>query len=146
MTEPQLRELPARRYAGIRATVTMDALPATVDKGFPELFGRVSAPAGPPFIRYFAFEPELEIELGVPEEGGERELPAGEYLTLVHLGPFDGLRDAHARLRSWAVAHGIALGEAVETYITNPREEPDSSTWRTEIAYAVAGPPEARAA
>jgi effector-binding domain-containing protein len=138
MTDPQLRKLPARRYAGLRATVPMDALPATVDKGFPELFGRVETPAGPPFIRYFAFEPELDVELGVPTADGERELPAGEYVVWLHLGDFAGLVDAHARVRAWAGERGLALGEAIETYLTNPREEADSSRWQTEVAYSVA--------
>jgi effector-binding domain-containing protein len=138
MTPPQLRDLPARRYAGHRATVAMDALPALIDKGFPELFARVASPAGPPFVRYLAFEPQLDVELGVPHAGGERELPAGAYVVLVHAGHFSGLTAAHGRLRDWAAEQGLALGDAIETYLTDPREEPDASKWRTEIAYAVA--------
>src|ERR1700754_4332777 len=114
MTHPQLRDLPARRYAGLRATVAMDALPGLIDKGFPELFARVAEPAGPPFVRYFGFAPQLDVELGVPDDGGERELPAGRYAELVHVGHFSGLMDAHARLRDWAAEQGLELGDAIE--------------------------------
>jgi len=146
MTEPQLRELPARPYVGRRSTVSMEALPATVDRGFPELFARAGEPSGAPFIRYYAFAPQLDIELGVPVAGGDRELPASTYAVVSYFGPYDGLRDAHASLRAWAAEQGLTLGEAIETYITDPRAEPDPSKRETEIAYLVVGPEEAAAA
>src|SRR3954451_14128527 len=76
MTEPHVRDLPARTYVGERSTVAMDEFAATIDAGFRRLFGRAGEPLGPPFIRYYAFEPELGIELGVPSAAGEAELPA----------------------------------------------------------------------
>jgi len=128
MTEPHLRELPARQYVGSRSSVTMEALPGTVDRGFRELFARAGAPAGPPFIRYHAFEPELDVELGVPVSEGELELPTGTYAVLEYFGAYEGLRDAHVEVREWAGRRGLTLGDAVETYVTDPRAEPDASS------------------
>ena len=73
-----------------------------VDRSFPELFGWLGShgitPAGPPFIRYLELSGEgqpLRFELGVPTgeapdaDGPVRAgtLPAGRYLTYLHVGP-----------------------------------------------------------
>ena len=101
--EPQIQQRAAQPYVGIRMPVTMEGLAETVDTGFPEVIGWLAKHgvtlAGPPFIRYLVvdMERELEIELAVPV-GGEVEgdgrvrsdvLPAGRYVTLRHIGPFD---------------------------------------------------------
>jgi RNA polymerase sigma-70 factor, ECF subfamily len=142
MPEPQIEERPEQPYAGIRETVTMETLPSAVDRGFPELFGRLAErgaqPAGAPFIRYLRVASELEIDLGLPVADGERVLPAGRWLVALHVGPFSGLRAAHGELQEWARQRGIAWSEFCERYVTDPREEPDSSRWETELAYLIA--------
>jgi GyrI-like small molecule binding domain len=138
MTEPQLRELPARPYVGARSTITMDQLATTIDRGFPALFARAGEPLGPPFIRYHAFgPPELDIELGVPCASGDAELPGGEWVTVTHVGSYDRLVDVHASLRTWAAERRIELGDGLEIYVTDPRAEPDPSKRETEVMYAV---------
>jgi len=120
----------------------MDGIAAAVDSAFPALFGQLAErgaePAGPPFIRYLSVGSELEIELGIPVADGERALPAGRWIVALHVGHFDGLRDAHAALQDWAQGEGLAWSEFCEQYLTNPREEPDSSRWETELAYLIA--------
>jgi effector-binding domain-containing protein len=149
---PQLEERSALPYVGIRRTVTRDGLTEAIDRDFPALFGWLGehgvAPSGPPFIRYLAvdMERELEIDLGVPvveEVSGDElvrrgRLPAGRYATLVHVGPYGGLRAAHEALQEWAEEQGFAWGERVETYVTDPSREPDSAKWETELAYLAA--------
>ncbi len=103
--------------------VTMEGLAEAVDTGFPEVFGWLAkhgvTHAGPPFIGYLVIDmaTELEIELAVPVRG-EAEgdgrvrfdvLPADRYVTLRHVGPFDGLPASNARLQQWAQERGIAL-------------------------------------
>jgi effector-binding domain-containing protein len=141
---PKFEERAALPYAGVRRTVTMDDLAATIDRDLPALFARLAQegvePAGPPFIRYVKVDMEraLEIELGVPVDGDAHvrsgALPAGRYATLVHVGPYGGLRDAHQALQDWAEEQGFRWSERVETYVTDPRQEPDSSRWETEVA------------
>jgi effector-binding domain-containing protein len=137
----QIEERSARPYLGIRETVTMDGLPAVIDRGFPALFGRLAErgeePAGPPFIRYRRVGEELEIDLGIPAASGERELPAGRWATDTHVGHFSGLRAAHGALQQRMREEGLAWSEFCEIYVTDPREEPDSSRWRTELAYLI---------
>jgi effector-binding domain-containing protein len=141
---PKLEERSALPYVGLRRTVTIAGLPEAIDRDFPALFAQLAergvAPSGPPFIRYLKvdMERELEIELGVPVDGDAgvhtASLPAGAYAVLVHVGPYGGLRDAHDALQQWADERGFAWSERIETYVTNPRREPDSSRWETEVA------------
>jgi effector-binding domain-containing protein len=161
--EPRVEVRPARPYAGIVMHVTMDRLSGAVDEGFPELFEwlaeRDLAVAGPPFIRYVVVDmaSELEIELGVPADVPEASdrvqrgiLPAGRYVVLRHVGPYDGLAASNAALLEWAREHGVVLdswdtdrGSAwrsrVEHYLTNPAAEPDPAKWEVDIAYLTTG-------
>jgi effector-binding domain-containing protein len=161
---PQIQQREAQPYAGIRTSVTMDGLAGAVDQTFPELFGwlaeRGIEVAAAPFIRYLVIDMqgELEVELGVPADvqaadGGRIRagiLPAGRYVVLRHVGPYDGLVASNAALLDWAREHEVALdswetdrGTAwrsrVEHYLTNPAAEPDPSKWETEIAYLTGG-------
>jgi effector-binding domain-containing protein len=151
MAEPQVEQGAEQPYVAIRRRITMDGFADAIDSAFPALFGWLSErdvqPAGPPFIRYLKVdvERELEIDLGVPVAqsvpGDDRiqagALPAGRYATLMHVGPYGGLRDAHAALQEWGARKGLVLRGRVETYVTDPSREPDSSRWQTELAYLV---------
>ena len=150
----------ARPYAGIPVRVTMDGLSGAVDKAFPELFGWLAAQdiaaAGAPFIRYLVVDmaAELQIELAVPvnaEISGSEHirpgvLPAGQYVTLRHTGPYDGLVASNAALQQWARQEGVkfdtwdtpegtAWRARVEHYLTNPAAEPDPAKWEVDVAY-----------
>jgi effector-binding domain-containing protein len=144
LSMPKLEERAALPYFGLRRTVTMAGLPEAIDRDFPALFAlldeRGVEPSGPPFIRYLNvdMERELEIEFGVPVDGGAgvhtASLPAGDYATLMYVGPYGGLRPAHDALQQWAEERSFGWSERIETYITDPRREPDSSRWETEVA------------
>lgn len=159
MQQPQIGHRAAQPYAAIPVNVTMESLARAVDRGFPELFGWLAEhalePAGAPFIRYLKVDmgAELEIELGVPvaaEPAGDERvragvLPAGRYITLVHVGPYDGLVQANATLQQWAQERGFSWEMEdesrwrgrVEHYLTDPAQHPDPSGWETELAYLV---------
>jgi effector-binding domain-containing protein len=148
----------------------MESFPSTVDRAFPELFGWMGAAglafAGAPFIRYLTIDMdrELEIEFGVPispadaarVNGDDRvhidHLPAGRYATLIHVGPYDQLVAANARLQDWALDQrltfdttawpdGDSWAARFEIYTTNPTEEPDPDKWEVEITYKLADAP-----
>jgi len=137
-TDPEIRELSPQPAVTELAVTDADGIPSVVDAAFPRLFGRLAdlgvEPAGPPFIRYLRTGAELELELGIPvgpDAGQSSGLPGGRAAVLVHVGPFSGLRDACERLQEWAGER--AAGPFWESYVTNPREEPDSARWVTEI-------------
>jgi effector-binding domain-containing protein len=151
--EPTIETRPEQPYAGIRETTPPDGIPKVVDRGFPELFAwlaeRGIAPAAAPFIRYHALGEAFDLELGVPvaapvEAAGRvtpSVLPAGRWARVVHVGRYDGLRDAWdafgSRLREQGLepdADGQAYRGFVEHYLTDPSAEPDASKWETELA------------
>jgi hypothetical protein len=103
-TDPEIRELSPQPAVTEVAVTDADGIPSVVDAAFPRLFGRLA-------------------DLGVE--------PAGRAAVLRHVGPFSGLRDACARLHEWAGER--AAGPFWESYVTNPREEPDSARWITEL-------------
>ena len=144
-TDPEIREL-SPQPAVTEVAVTDDAgVPGVVDAGFPRLFGRLAelgvAPAGPPFIRYQRTGSELELQLGIPvgpDAGQPDVLPGGRAAVLRHVGHFSGLRAACEGLFAWAEEQGEEpAGPFWESYVTDPREEPDSSKWVTEISLPV---------
>lgn len=168
-SQPRVEERGAQAYVGIRARVGSEAeFRAAVDRGFPELFGWVESnaltPSGPPLIRYIEVDREdqpvefvLAAPVADPASGDGRvdadALPAGRYVTLLHVGPYTSaevpdLRSARAELVAWVERQGLELAASstdqgtvfqacVERYITDPREEPDWSKWETELAYLV---------
>jgi effector-binding domain-containing protein len=164
--EPRIEQLAALPYLAIRRHVT-DGVPAAVDGAFPELFSWLGAgeiaPAGPPLIRVHEVDADgepLELEVAVPVEGDtpadERvrrdSLPAGRYVTKLHVGPYRSetepdLGDARAAVIDWMDENGITfdrasergreLGCAVDHLRVSPGTEPDYTKWETEIAYLI---------
>jgi GyrI-like small molecule binding domain len=168
--QPLVERREAQPYAAIPCAADDEpSFRAAVDQAFPQLFRslgeRAIEPTGPPFIRYLVVDEdgqprqfEVAVPIAEPAPGGGRvtsgELPAGNYVTLLHVGPYTheleaDLGDARAALLAWAAREGIALdcrrrdgGTAfagcVERYLTDARAEPDWSQWRTELAYLAA--------
>jgi effector-binding domain-containing protein len=162
--EPRIEERAEQPYLAIRSEVT-EGVPAVVDRAFPALFAWLREhgvqPSGPPFIRFLELDgtgEPLELEVAAPVSGDARGggpvragvLPAGRYVTLLHVGPYRStaapdLGDARAALVGWIAEHGVscdrptergsALACGVEHYRVGPHEQPDPSKWETEFAY-----------
>ncbi|HKP58485.1 MAG TPA: GyrI-like domain-containing protein [Polyangiales bacterium] len=162
MATAKIIERPVQAYASISAELTIAELSRAIDGKFPALFAwlgeRRIEPRGAPFIRYNRIDmaKTLDVEFGVPvardiEPAGEvhaATLPAGRYAVLVHEGSYDGLRTANAALLDWAKQQRIDLDETptpegdrfacrLETYLTDPRREPNPAKWQTEVAIKV---------
>jgi effector-binding domain-containing protein len=156
LTPPQLQYCDARPYAAIRTRVRR---PGQVAALAPLMWAEVRSwlafegrlEAGPPFVRYYALEADgaIELEAGLTifsplhlvTSAGEGRiatgvLPAGEYATLLHSGPYDELAAARAALEAWGRDQGVFppregsgfAGELVEFYLRDQA---------TEVAYHV---------
>lgn len=121
------------------------------------ILGRGLTPSGAPFFRYRVIgdmDEPFELEVGFPlaeaVEGDDRVLagskPAGAYAVLVHEGHPDGMAKSHAALRGWASGEGVPLAGSTdgtrwsamfESYLTDPRVQPDLDEWSTELAYLI---------
>lgn len=166
ISEPKLEQRTAQPYVAIRTTAPMPNWGHLLGPLWGEVYGWLEqhgvAPAGPPLIRYLMIEMEthLEIEVGVPVAApvaGEGRitagtLPAGRYVTLIHRGDYSGLMDATGALLAWGEQQGLTWqteqtpegevwGGRIESYLTDPQEEPDPAKWQTELAFLVAGAP-----
>jgi effector-binding domain-containing protein len=150
-------------YAAIRTEVDMGGFGEILGPMWGEVFGWLGhqgiEPAGPPLIRYLVVDMarKLQIDVGVPVGGptagngriiGE-VVPGGRYACLTYTGDYGGLVGANAALQEWAAARGLAFdqhltkrgdvfGGRIESYLTDPAQEPDPSRWETEVAYRLA--------
>jgi effector-binding domain-containing protein len=160
---PEIVNRTEQPYVAIRAQVTMSqlgGLGARVGEVFGWLAARRVRPAGAPFFKYNVIDMarELEVEAGVPIAAAVKGddhvlaglLPAGRYATLTHVGHPDDLINATKDLLDWAAGQGLTwdmspaeAGERwvcrLETYLTDPSEEPDMNKWETELAFRLAG-------
>lgn len=99
--------------------------------------------AGPPFARYHRLaDGRFVVEAGFPvsatiEGSGDvqsSQLPGGPAAITVHIGPYGEMEPAYQALSSWVGEHGgEPVGDPWEIYFSDPVEEPDPATWRTEI-------------
>ena len=110
----------AQPAATVTRTVTMATMSEVADELLPlidRLAARGQAPSGPAFLRYLVIDMagELVVQAGVPVsvpvEGDGHvepdELPAGDYLRTVHVGPYDGLEAATGALLAHAEREGL---------------------------------------
>ena len=163
ITEPKVEERGAQPYVALRTQATMQELDTAIPQGLGEVFAWLAhqgvAPAGVPFVRYLVIDMEalLDIEVGVPVTtalpGDDRicagMLPAGRYASLVYTGIDLGIQANWALLKwgaerglvwdTWKTEQGDAFGARLESFLTNPDEEPDRARWETEVAIRLAG-------
>lgn len=159
MTEPKLEDRSEQPYLGIRTQITIQEMgsgiiPQLQDEVLEWMNQQGIAPAGAPFMRYHVINmaEKLDVELGWPVAnavaGNQRitagMIPAGRYASLVYTGIANGM-EGNKVLIEWANANGVAWdrwddekGDAfrsrLETYLTEPDDEPDMAMWETEVA------------
>lgn len=163
LVAPEIETRTEQPYVAIRDRVPMSGIAAfAVRTG--EVFGWLGArglkPAGPPFLKFNVIDMarELEMENGVPVatpmDGDDLVvagvLPAGRYATVTHTGHPSELAGVTGALLDWAAEQGLTWdmspgedgerwGARLESYLTDPAEEPDMSKWRTQLAFRLAG-------
>ena len=162
ITEPKVEDRGAQHYVAMRTQATMQELDTAILQRLGEVFAWLAqqdvAPAGAPFARYLVIDMEalLDMEVGVPvatvPSGDDRicagVLPAGRYASLVYTGIDLGIKANWALLKwgvetglvwdTWKTEQGEAFGARLESFLTNPDEEPDRAKWETEVAIRLA--------
>ncbi|MFJ8231778.1 GyrI-like domain-containing protein [Streptomyces sp. NPDC094448] len=160
---PEIVDQPEQFYVCVRASVRMEHLAVIADR-LGELIGWAAAQgaefAGAPFFRFRTVDMagESDVEAGIPltsPVAPERDiragsLPAGRYATVVRTGHPDGLLDTVTALRAWADREGLTWdmtpladgaerwGCRLESYLTDPRVEPDMNRWQIQLAFRLA--------
>jgi hypothetical protein len=155
LTLPKLVDRDATHYAAVAQEVRApfgDVIPALMDEAAGYLAG-AGGEFGPAVFRYDVIDmPRLEMQFGfvTPKAvaGNARVkpgvLPAGKYVTVTYVGPYDDLESVTAVVIGWARQKGLewdstpgSNGERFvsrfEIYLNGPMDEPDPQKWQTEI-------------
>jgi effector-binding domain-containing protein len=131
----------------IRTVAAVTELPGIFGAAYGELFGYLAElgieAAGMPYGAYHNMDMQrLDLEIGVPVSSAVPprgrmsmgEIPAGEWATLIHTGPYDQMRPAYGALQAAISAAGKRIaGGAYEFYRTGPDEPPEKI--ETEIGF-----------
>jgi effector-binding domain-containing protein len=146
-TTPRIVQLPERETAVVRVTGMAADLPVMIGGAFEQTSRAIEASgaayAGPPFARYFTVGEQIDAEVGFPfvgkvEPAGHvyvSRLPGGRAVTMTHVGPYEELGVAWARVRGWLDEQGLRSSDIPwECYLTGP-DEPGPPL--TEIAFPV---------
>lgn len=156
LTLPKLVDRAETTYAAVAAEVRIpfgEAIGPLMDEAAGYLAGAGVADFGPAVFRYDVIDmPRLEMQFGfvtpttIAGNGQVRPgvLPAGRYVTVTYVGPYDDLESVTAVVIGWARQKAIewdstagAGGERFvsrfELYRNGPMDEPDPQKWETEI-------------
>jgi len=158
ITKPKIDQRPEQPYVGIRTQVKPSQFKKIIPQFLDEIFAWLNEqgikPSEAPFMRYYviAMGSEMDVEIGVPvatplAAGTDRiqpqTLPAGRYASLIYrsVGGITGnkalvewARDNGIRWDRWDDPKGDAFRCRIETFLTDPAEQPDRKKWETEVA------------
>ncbi|MEX1190607.1 MAG: GyrI-like domain-containing protein [Brumimicrobium sp.] len=145
-------ELSERTFLGVRDIVKMDQMESFYGKNLSEAFQAVSENDlelnGSPSGLYFSWNPEsgeTDMAATIPVsnkevdiEGFETWRLGGKALKIVHMGDYENLADPHNAIEQYMKENSLkSSGPAIEEYITDPGNEPDTNKWVTHIYYLI---------
>lgn len=150
--EVTVRERSAALVVSKRFPVRLSEIGVALGMAFGEVYGHLGARRvegdGPPFVIYhgmpMADEPfDIEVCAPVanavdPPPGWQvQELPAGTFVSLLHVGPYETVASAYSTLTGWIGDHDLAVaGPPREVYL-NPPDTPPAQI-RTIVEFPVA--------
>jgi DNA-binding transcriptional MerR regulator len=149
--EVELRSVAARSVAAVRTpAVRLEEAIAWFDTAMDELDAAFppeerTGPAGGQYANALVTEGSGAMTVfrpvHHPRTAGRievAELPPADLAVTVHAGPHDDIDVTYGRLGAWVSTHTLSVdGPVHETYLTGPRDTPDSRLWRTEIGWPV---------
>lgn len=107
------------------------------------------------FFRYLSCKigGQMVVEVGFPIEKTDSKseniefgsFPTGKYLSVIHMGDYKNLNEAHMYLENYSKSNNLTLDESttetgvvwgcrIETYLTEPDKTPIMD-WRTEVSF-----------
>lgn len=145
-------EFPETKYLLISGDVKPMDIAAFYTENFGKIIGYAQSKgaemAGAPSGLYFNWTDTLaKMAAAIPvnkDVAGSAEIefrviPAGKALQIDYYGAYDEVGPAHYAIEDYSNANSVNLaGFAIESYLTDPSEEPDTSKWLTQIIYPIA--------
>ena len=152
LEQPTVTSAPRRLVLFRHEIVDHADLGRVIPASFGELYGAIGRsdthPAGPPFVVYRTGSQvgvRWDIDICAPVAGPMTEppgfefteMPVGTVLSLLYVGPYEGLGKAYGEIESYITEHGLQqAGPPREFYFSEP-DVPPSQT-RTMIEWPVA--------
>lgn len=126
-------------------------LGSTMSEAYNLLYGYIPESGlqitGGPFALYRSFSKDaVTYEAGVPVSGPMKamgriktgKLDPCKTVVGYYYGSYEKMEPAYEKIQKWAADKGIAFKEYMwEIYMTDPKAEPDTSKWLTEIYFPV---------
>jgi effector-binding domain-containing protein len=151
VTDCSIVERGRQPVAVVRGRVAASELPRFFDRAFGTVWAQIQAQDVGSTGEAIGIYPSapgamVEVEAGFPTERpitpvGEvvaSELPGGRIATALHVGSYETLDQTYADLLAWVRAQGLTPGQMMwESYLSDPRTEPDPAKWRTRIYLSV---------
>ena len=143
-------EVPTRTFIGKRDIVKFENMQTFYAENFGAAHAIITEKElefdGSPSGIYFVWEPEkgqADMAAALPVKNLETDLEGFETFTLggkalkvVHLGSYDDLMIPHTAMENYLKENDLTMeGPALEEYVTDPGNEPDTSKWETHIYY-----------
>ncbi|HET6666264.1 MAG TPA: GyrI-like domain-containing protein [Intrasporangium sp.] len=152
MAEIRMTEHQAQMTAVVRERVPVADLPQFFGRALHQTMSAVQAqgrhPVGPPFSLYHGMPTDaVDVEAGFPVDGPitavdgvtPGSLPAGTVAEAVHVGPYESLTETYDAVLAHIQEQGLTPSSDMwEVYLSDPEQEPDPATWRTQIFWPVA--------
>lgn len=149
--ELEIKEVAPQPAGVVRDRIGRDQMRSFFDNALDEIAAHLDSVgaeiSGPSFGRFYDFgENEVDVEAGYPVfepiDGDGRiaagGLPGGRVAAAVHEGAYDEIAQTHDAIRAYCNDGGYEItGAPWEVYWTGPRDDSDSTCWRTEVVYPV---------
>lgn len=145
-------DVPVRSFVGRRDIVKFEHMQSFYADNFTDAYKAIEENKldfdGSPSGIYFVWEPEkgqADMAAVLPVKDLTEDLAGfetfelgGRALKIIHMGSYDHLDVPHNAMESYINENEIeVLGPALEEYITDPGNEPDTTKWETHIYYFI---------
>ncbi len=147
--EISVKEFPGQLSMAIIDSTSMEEMGTKIGNAYREVAEHLSKKgiqfAGQPYLKYLSdFDPEKKVvfEAGFPvtnqiEKSGRiipSELKQSKTVTTTHFGAYEAMDLTYNALMQYIQENNLVIsGNSFEIYITDPKNEPDTSKWETEI-------------
>jgi effector-binding domain-containing protein len=148
---------PEAYYIGVRDTLKIgDVMRFYADhtpKILVSLLDAEIEPTGPPAGLFWRWDEknsitEMAAAYPVPAETKPAStykaftIPGGRALVIDFYGPYDSTGNAHRAMDLYMAEKKLySLSPVIESYVTDPRKEPDTAKWLTKVIYRVSSTP-----
>ncbi len=148
-------DIPATNYFCTKGTVKLDSIQLFFGPGLMRVMGEAAEEkltvTGPPAGIYWSLDqtagvsemavgiPVKEEVVKAPKDFSLFKAPAGKALVVSFYGAYDSIHLAHTAVEKYCAAYNLRQSSLViESYMTDPATEQDTSRWLTKVMYFTA--------